>query len=57
MPPELEFLSRALMIGIGATAVMDLWAVFLNRCFGAPLAQLRHGGQVGRPFGTRPLHP
>lgn len=36
MPPELDFLSRALMIGIGATAVMDLWAVFLNRCFGAP---------------------
>ncbi|WP_394825810.1 DUF2938 domain-containing protein [Pendulispora albinea] len=38
MPSEtnegLEFIVRAALIGIGATAVMDLWAIFLKRAFG-----------------------
>ena len=32
-----EFLWRSLAIGIGATALMDVWAIFLNRTFGKPL--------------------
>ncbi len=36
MTEELEFLTRAVSVGIGATMVMDLWAVFLNRCFAIP---------------------
>lgn len=31
-----EFALRALMIGVGATIVMDLWAIFLKRVFGIP---------------------
>jgi len=30
----LEFAIRAVAIGVGATAVMDLWALFLKRAFG-----------------------
>jgi hypothetical protein len=30
----LDFLSRALLLGIFATALLDLWAVLLNRLFG-----------------------
>lgn len=36
MNHTLEFLISALLIGIGATAVMDLWVLFLKRCFGIP---------------------
>ncbi|KGE01352.1 membrane protein [Achromobacter sp. RTa] len=31
-----EFFLRALLIGVGATAVMDLWALFLKHCLRAP---------------------
>lgn len=31
-----DFALRAIAIGIGATAVMDLWALFLKRVFGIP---------------------
>lgn len=34
MPPDL--LLRAVLIGVGATLVMDLWALLLKRLFGAP---------------------
>lgn len=34
MSEELEFAVYASAIGIGATAVMDLWALFLKRFFG-----------------------
>jgi hypothetical protein len=30
----MEFVTRATLIGIGATGVMDLWALFLRRAFG-----------------------
>lgn len=31
-----EFVARAVMIGVGATIVMDLWAVLLKRTFSIP---------------------
>jgi hypothetical protein len=34
MPHAAEIISSAIVIGAGATAVMDLWAAFLRRCFG-----------------------
>ena len=36
MNHTLEFLISALLIGTGATIVMDLWTLFLQRCFGIP---------------------
>jgi hypothetical protein len=34
MSENLEYVLRAGLIGIGATAAMDLWAIFLKRAFG-----------------------
>jgi len=34
---RIDSLIGAVVVGIGATFVMDLWAVFLNRGFGIPL--------------------
>ena len=34
---KIETLSGAVFVGLGATFVMDLWAVFLNRAFAIPL--------------------
>jgi len=36
MDEGLEFVIRAVFIGIGATIVLDLWAAFLKRFFGVP---------------------
>lgn len=36
MDSGLDFALRAAAIGIGATAAMDLWALFLKRVFGIP---------------------
>ncbi|MFE0014067.1 DUF2938 domain-containing protein [Mesorhizobium sp. NPDC059054] len=36
MSSGLDFAMRAIAIGVGATAVMDLWALFLKRVFGIP---------------------
>jgi hypothetical protein len=36
MNEELEFVVRAAVIGTGATAVMDLWGLFLKRAFAIP---------------------
>ena len=33
----MDFLYRAIVIGVGATAIFDLWAIFLNRAFAIPL--------------------
>lgn len=33
MNSEIFYLSGAIFIGIGATAIMDLWAIFLRRAF------------------------
>lgn len=47
----LEVIGRSLAIGIGATALLDLWALFLNRAFGIPLA---NWAMVGRWFAYLP---
>jgi Protein of unknown function (DUF2938) len=44
----LEFVLRAALIGIGATAVMDLWAAFQKLVFGVPSLDY---GMVGRWMG------
>lgn len=46
-----DFLFRSLVIGIGATALLDLWTLLLNRVFGWPLP---NWGFVGRWFGHIP---
>lgn len=42
-----DFLFRSLVIGIGATVLLDLWTLLLNRVFGWPLP---NWGFVGRWF-------
>ena len=49
MPPDL--LLRAVPIGVGATLVMDLWALLLKRLFGAPSLDY---AMVGRWIGHLP---
>jgi hypothetical protein len=46
-----EIAVRAVLIGIGATLVLDLWAAFLKRFFGVPSM---NWGMVGRWFGHLP---
>jgi len=36
MPPHSDFLLAALLLGIGATVVMDLWAALLKAVFNVP---------------------
>lgn len=43
----IEFLWRSLVIGIGGTAAMDIWALFLKAAFGMALP---NWGLVGRWF-------
>lgn len=47
----LEVIGRSLAIGIAATALLDLWALVLNRVFGTPLA---NWAMVGRWFAYLP---
>lgn len=47
----MEFVVCAVLIGIGATGLMDLWAVFLKRAFG--LSSLDYA-MVGRWLGHMP---
>ena len=49
MPPDL--LLRAVLIGVVATLVMDLWALLLKRLFGAPSLDY---AMVGRWIGHLP---
>ena len=48
---EMEMFVRAVLIGVGATAVMDLWAVFLKRAFA--VSSLDYA-MVGRWLGHMP---
>jgi hypothetical protein len=48
VPEGLDFVLRAALIGIGATAVLDLWAQFSTRVFGVPAP---NWGLVGRWIG------
>lgn len=36
MSPLLEYAARAALVGAGATALLDLWSAFQQRCFGVP---------------------
>lgn len=47
----LEFVSRAVLIGTGATALLDLWGLFASRVLGMPAA---NWGLVGRWIGYFP---
>ncbi len=47
----IDLLWRSLLIGIGATALMDIWAMILNRFFAIPLP---NWALVGRWFGHLP---
>jgi hypothetical protein len=49
-----EFLWRSIVLGVAATALLDLWALFLNRAFGiAPPNWAMVGRWVGHlPSGT-----
>jgi hypothetical protein len=51
MSEELEFIIRAGLIGIGATGVMDLWAIFLKQAFAIPSLNY---AMVGRWIGHLP---
>ena len=50
-PALIEFLQRAVLIGAGATLAMDVWALFLKRCFGIPSLNF---AMVGRWIGHLP---
>ncbi|WP_105384078.1 DUF2938 domain-containing protein [Neorhizobium alkalisoli] len=41
----IELLWRGILIGIGATILMDLWAILLHRVFGQPKANWAPGGR------------
>jgi hypothetical protein len=43
----LDFIIRSLAIGVAATAILDLWALFLNRGLGLPAS---NWGLIGRWF-------
>ena len=58
MTIDSDFLVRILLIGAGATLVMDAWALFLKRCFNIPGLNY---AMVGRWIGHLPrgrfIHP
>ncbi len=43
----MDLLYRAVVIGVAATAALDLWGLLLNRLFGLPMA---NWGLIGRWF-------
>jgi hypothetical protein len=47
----MDVLVRTMLVGIGATALLDLWALLLNRIFGLPLP---NWALVGRWFAHLP---
>jgi Protein of unknown function (DUF2938) len=51
MTEAMESVLRALLIGAGATAVLDLWSMFLKRFFGVPASSWN---MVGRWVGHFP---
>jgi hypothetical protein len=51
MSEGIEFALRTLLIGIGATAVLDLWSVLLHRAFKFPAPNM---AMVGRWIGYFP---
>jgi hypothetical protein len=54
---KVEFLARAVLIGVGATIVMDLWALLLRQ-FGIPSLNFAFLGRfIGHVFRGRWFHP
>ena len=51
MSELVEFISRVVLIGVGATAVLDLWAIFLKHLFKIPSL---NWAMVGRWLGNIP---
>ena len=51
MNASFEFIVRALIVGVGATAVLDAWSMLLKRLFGIPISDW---SLVGRWFGHFP---
>ncbi|MDC9596040.1 DUF2938 domain-containing protein [Xenorhabdus anantnagensis] len=51
MNEGLEFIVRSILIGAGATVLMDLWALFMKRSFGIPSLNYT---MVGRWLGHIP---
>lgn len=57
MSEELEIVIRVVLIGIGATAVMDLWGAFLKQAFGVPRLDYAFLGRwIGHFPGGRFMH-
>jgi hypothetical protein len=53
-----EFAVRATIIGVGATAVMDLWALFMKRVFGVSSLDYAWVGRwIGHFLRGRVVHP
>jgi hypothetical protein len=67
VPPGLEFILRAVLIGAGATVILDGWALLATRAYGAPaprwdlvgrwIAGMAHGRFVNRNLGGTPPVP
>jgi hypothetical protein len=58
MNPEFEIVVLAILIGTGATAILDLWAALLERCFAVPSANWNLVGRwVGHLAHGRFAHP
>jgi hypothetical protein len=54
----MELVTHTILIGIGATLVMDLWGVLLNRVFGVPAGNYAMVGRwIGHMPGGRFAHP
>jgi hypothetical protein len=49
-----EFILRSLVIGIGATALFDLWGLALHLVFGLPAPAWGMGGALVCPCGAGP---
>jgi hypothetical protein len=57
MSAELELAVRAILVGTGATVLLDLWALLLDRCFGVPAPNIRLVGRwVGHMMRGRFAH-
>ncbi|MBZ9674148.1 DUF2938 domain-containing protein [Mesorhizobium sp. ES1-1] len=52
----LDTLCRAIVIGIGATALMDIWAIFLHKAFGQPRPNWAPVGRWVWHLGDRVFH-
>jgi hypothetical protein len=48
----MEFVVRAVLIGIGGTVVMDLWAAFLKRFFGVRIGLSAIIAELQQPAGA-----